>query len=424
MNTLQIRNEAQPKVNLEAMNFLNEIAIKYPEAISFASGRPNENMLGLGSLDGALDQFIEYFAKRHAISKHSANKRVLQYGETAGIVTDLVAEQMSNDIGLECTSAQLIMTSGCQEAMLIALKVWLSSIEDVLLVTDPTYIGISGVAEILGVNIASVPAFHEEGFFDQLDVVNRELRQSGKKPKAIYLIPDFDNPTGYRMSLEDRQRLLDYCTKEKMVVLEDGAYGMFRFDVEPIPTLFELDHVGNVVHLGTYSKTLSPSLRVGYLVIPPILLGSPLKDWRKRISTTKSFITVNTSNLSQAIIGGLIIQNKSSLSGKVEVSRSLYQRSRDTLIRCLENELNNNSATFHWNKPDGGFFLTLQLPFDFTEKEVFECAEAYGVIGLPMSFFSLQGKMTRYMRLSYSNVDDEQITKGVARLSAFFSSRT
>jgi (S)-3,5-dihydroxyphenylglycine transaminase len=295
---------------------------------------------------------------------------------------------------------------------------------DALLVGDPSYIGITGLARIAGVPLAPVPA-REHGL-DPADVarVAGEVRRSGLRPRALYDVPDFSNPLGSRMPLETRRALLRVAREQELLIFEDNPYGMFCYDGERLPTLKALDEDRTVIYLGSFSKTLYPGLRVGFLVADQEVVGvgghrTPLSQ---ELSKVKSLTTVTSSPVAQAIVGALLLERQGSLSGLVEEKLPFYRGNRDRMLDCLERSLGGVEGV-SWNRPDGGFFLTVDLPFAFGEEELRSCARDHGVIVCPMTFFVLTPGRERQIRLSFSYVTPEQIEEGIGRLARFVQAR-
>jgi (S)-3,5-dihydroxyphenylglycine transaminase len=228
------------------------------------------------------------------------------------------------------------------------------------------------------------------------------------------------------MPLATRRALLDLVHREGVLLFEDNPYGMFAYDGEPLPTLKSLDEHGDVVYLGSFSKTLYPGLRIGYLVADQEVRGAPGADKGPstlafELSKVKSLTTVTTPPLLQAIVGGLLLENGGSLQSLMAAKLPFYRENRDRMLACLAERFGAGSGV-GWNRPEGGFFLTLSLPFDFTEERLTVCARDYGVIVCPMSFFSIlgaRGGRNREIRLSFSYVPPDQIAEGIARLARF-----
>jgi len=290
---------------------------------------------------------------------------------------------------------------------------------DVVLTRNPTYIGITGVAALAGIDLVPL----DDGAGNTADAIEhavRNLSAQGRRPRALYLIPSFDNPTGTTLSADERVAILEACQRHRIVVLEDNPYGMFRFEGEAPPPMAALDRHGAVVYLGTYSKTLCPAVRIGCAVVPETLFGDAAASRALigELGVRKSFITVNSSQLNQALVGGVLLAEQGSLERLVAPARHHYRRNRDHFLARLAAEFP-AGCEVGWNRPEGGFFLTLELPFAFGEREVFRCAQDYQVVPLPMSFFALDGSQDKRVRMAFSNVSEAQITAGVAQFARF-----
>lgn len=186
-------------------------------------------------------------------------------------------------------------------------------------------------------------------------------------------------------------------------------------------SMYALDRTGSVIYLGTYSKTLCPSVRVGYAVVPSTLFGDA-KSSRTLISSLgerKSFITLNTSQLNQALVAGILLTEGGSLARQVSPQVDYYRTNRDQLITCLGEVLGSFDEDIRWNHPQGGFFLTLALPFQFGRAEMVECAKEHQIIPMPMSFFALDESQQKSVRIAFSNMHPEAIAQGVERLGNF-----
>jgi (S)-3,5-dihydroxyphenylglycine transaminase len=250
-----------------------------------------------------------------------------------------------------------------------------------------------------------------------------EVRRSGRRPRAIYDIPDFNNPLGTRMPLEARRELLRIAREQEVLIFEDNPYGMFAYDGDPLPTLKAMDEDRVVIYMGSFSKTLYPGLRVGYLVADQDVVSPHGRtSLAAELSKVKSLTTVTSSPVVQAVVGAALLDNGGSLRKLVEGKLPFYRGNRDCMLAALEHELG-GLAGVHWNRPEGGFFLTLTLPFDFDEECLQSCARDHGVIVCPMSFFSLAGGRDREVRLSFSYVTPEQIEEGIRRFAGFVKGR-
>ncbi|WP_280812551.1 PLP-dependent aminotransferase family protein [Variovorax boronicumulans] len=403
------------------MNFLNEIAEKYPKAVSFASGRPAERFFDLQHSGEHISHFIRHFAEFNHLGVDAAFNRIAQYGRTNGIINSFVSRQIANDEKINCNENQVIVTAGCQEAMDLCLTTLCPDPRDVVLARTPTYIGITGVADLNQIPLIPFECAAPEDFVAELQKATISAESKGLRPRALYLIPDFDNPTGSSLPRETREEIIEFCAQKEIAVLEDNPYGLFRFEEAPIPTMFALDRHGCVIYLGTYSKTICPALRVGYAILPEHLFGQKDRTvaLMEQLSQAKSFGTVNTSQLAQAIVGGVLLQENFSLARITSRATEFYKTNRDALIAALGNEFGSNGERVQWNVPTGGFFLTVTVPFEFTHKEAEICARDYEVLVMPLAFFALNDTKHRGVRLAFSNTNSEFISEGVSRFARF-----
>jgi (S)-3,5-dihydroxyphenylglycine transaminase len=232
------------------------------------------------------------------------------------------------------------------------------------------------------------------------------------------------------MPLATRRALLDLVHREGVLLFEDDPYGMFAYDTSPLPRLKALDERGDVIYIGSFAKTLYPGLRIGYLVVDQEVQGGDRRDGNPaalalELSKVKSLTTVTTPPLLQAVVGGILLAQGGSLAGLMAEKLPTYRARRDRMLASLEEHFGGDpalAAAVSWNRPEGGFFLNLTLPFEVTEARVTACARDYGVIVCPMSFFSVLGERggrNREVRLSFSYVTPAEIERGIERLARF-----
>jgi (S)-3,5-dihydroxyphenylglycine transaminase len=409
---------------LNVMNFLNEVVLDYPEAISFAPGRPMEEGFQVAETVADLERFTARSGGGGGAGPDPV-EALGQYNRTNGIIQDLLARHLELDEGIRVPPAAIQVTVGCQEAMAILLA-GLFEPGDVLLASDPTYIGITGLARILDVPVEPVPAGPEGITAQGVVAALARVRARGQRPRALYDVPDFNNPLGTTLPVAVRRELLEIAAREEILIFEDNPYGMFAFDGEPAPTLKSMDTAGVVIYLGTVSKTLFPGLRLGYLVADQMVEGAEGGDGpllAVELSKVKSLTTVTTSPLIQAMVGGTLLRTGGSLKALVAPKVDLYRRNRDAMVAALERELGDLAPGVTWNRPAGGFFLTLNLPFPFDTGCLKACA-AEGVIVCPMTYFALDpAGREQQVRLAFSYVTPEEIDQGIARLAAFVRQR-
>ena len=405
--------------SLNVMNFLNEVVSRFPEAISFAPGRPAEGYFDVPGSLAEIPRFVAYRAEKRKVSQDAVYRELGQYGITNGVIQDLICQQLANDEGIHTQPSSIVVTTGCQEAMTILLLALFDAATDVLLSSDPTYIGITGLARILGIEVMPIDMGDHGLEASAVRAALTEIRLRGKRARAVYDVPDFNNPMGTSMPLAARHELLALAESEGLWIFEDNPYGMFAYDDKPAPTLKSLDRAGRVLYLGSYSKTLFPSLRVGFVVAEQEVerADGSMSSLAFELSKVKSLTTVNTPPLLQAVVGGTILAEGGTLRALVERKLPFYRANRDRMLAALDRELAGTGTT--WNRPGGGFFLTVTLPFEFTDEHLTASARDFGVIVCPMPFFSLRAGRERQIRLSFSYVSPEQIDEGVARLARF-----
>lgn len=410
---------------LDTMNFLNEVVSRYPEAVSFAPGRPWESFFAVEEALRGVAPFAERSARASGRSRGEAFDALGQYGRTNGILGAELARHLERDEGIRAAPEAIMVTAGAQEAMLILLMGLFDPGRDALLVSDPSYIGITGLAALLGIPMLPVPA--RSGGVDPDDVERAvaEARGRGLRPRALYVIPDFDNPSGESLSFERRRRLLEIAREEGLLLFEDSPYRMFAYDEPPPPSLKSLDRDGVVVLFGSFSKTLFPGLRIGYLVADQEVEGEGGGATLAAVlSKVKSLTSVNTPPINQAVVGQILADAGGSLRSLVEERLPFYRRNRDRMLDALERRLGRFAGRgVSWNRPGGGFFLTLTLPFPFDAEACRAAAADYGVIACPMSFFSLTDLYEHEARLSFSYVSEDEIERGVEALARFVGDR-
>ena len=329
---LQI-SERMSEPTLDSMTFLNEVVGRYPKAISFAPGRPSPELFGVEKSLDLLRKHAPAILGRPDIRSEEALDEIAQYGRTNGIVHHHVARQLLQDEGLELDPDQLVITNGCQEAMLLLLLTLFTPPRDVLLATEPVYLGITAAARLLGIEVVPIRLRPDGPDLEELAAVVQLLRQQGKVPRALYTIPDFDNPSGYTTSLATRQHLCVLARRNNLLLLEDTPYRMLRFESEPLPLLKAIDPE-QVVLLGSYSKTIFPGLRLGFLSGDvEVSLAGRAVPLSQIVSKAKSLTSVNTSPLMQATLASVLIENDHSLRSHAVMLSAHYREKRDALLR-------------------------------------------------------------------------------------------
>jgi (S)-3,5-dihydroxyphenylglycine transaminase len=406
-----------------SMNFLNEVAARFPDAVSLAAGRPYDGFYTAKDVDRFLAVFRAHLLGR-GLSEAQVDRMLLQYGRTNGVIGDLIARMLAADEGIEVPAEAVMVTAGCQEAMVIALRGLCAGPQDVVLAVEPCYVGFTGAARILGIEVVPVPEAADGLDPEAVLRVAREVRDSGRRPRGLYVVPNFANPSGVSMPVAARRRLLAVAREAELVILEDDPYGLFGLDDAPRPALKALDTDHSVIYLGSFAKSVFPGARVGFLVA-----DQPVEDAAGRrsrlaeeLSTIKSMLTVNTSPIAQAVVGGMLIDAGYSLRTANRSKTEHYRTNLRTLLSALDREFGDD-ARLSWNAPEGGFFAVLDVPFEADEELLEVSARDYGVLWTPMSYFYGAGGGERAIRLSCSVLEPSQVEEGVRRLAKLVRDR-
>lgn len=412
---------------LGRMNFLNEITFTYPDAVSFAPGRPYDGFFEIEDVHAHLRRYAAHLARRGA-SPAEVRRGFHQYGPTAGTIRELIAHSLQQDEGHKVAPEAIVVTVGAQEAMFLALRALFAGPQDVLLLVTPCYVGIIGAARLLDIPVASVPERDGRFLIADLDAAVRGQRAAGRRPRALYVVPDYANPTGSTLDLATRTELLALAERHGMLILEDSPYRLTGSGPR-VPTLKALDEAGCVIQLGTYSKTVFPGARVGYVLADQEVRGpdGAVRLLAEDLAKIKSMITVNTSSLSQAVAAGALLSVDGRLSELNAQAAERYSRNMAETLAQLDRrfpEARRRELGVDWNRPGGGFFLTLRTGLRADTAALRRSADEFGVLWTPMEYFYPDGGGERDIRLSISYLTSEEIELGVERLARFIEAGT
>ncbi len=367
-----------------------------PGIVSFAGGFP----------DPALFDAEGIALSSEAVLRNNPGP-VLQYGATEGYqpLREALSGFMAGK-GAQVASDGLIVTTGSQQALDLMGKTMISP-GDKVIVEAPTFLATIQCFRLYGAQLISAPVDAQGVDVDRLEALIAEHR-----PKLVYLIPTFGNPSGATLSLERRLRVLELAARTQTLVVEDDPYGELYFDAAPPPSLLALSAQvpGSrewLAHCGSLSKILSPGLRVGWLIAPPALLA--------KATMCKQFSDAHTSNLTQAIAAHYLGTGR--LAPTLATVRSTYARRAATMAQALERELGDAIA---FNRPQGGMFFWARLTgargqeanANVLAQRAIERLVAF-VPGAP--FFASEPDLST-LRLSFATADEAKINEGVARL--------
>jgi (S)-3,5-dihydroxyphenylglycine transaminase len=410
---------------MDSMRLLSETAMRFPDALSFSSGAPYDGTHDLGNLSLHIDRYIKHLRDR-GVPEARITRLMFQYGPVNGFIQDEVARMLKQDEGIDVPASAIMITHGFQEAALVALRGLFTSPDDVLLAVSPAYVGIRGAARMLDVRIKGVTEGPDGLDPEDVAAAARAVRAEGKRPVAVYLVPDFANPSGTLLPLEARHRLLQVAAEENLMILEDNPYGLFARDGETMPTLKSLDTKGNVIYLGSFAKSTFPGARLGYMVAdqPVTDESGTTRTLAEVLSKAKAMYSVGSSSLSQAVVGGILVENDYNLRAATRELTAVYLERLETTLACMAEHFPEEKYQDHgvrWNKPRGGFFLVVEVGFRADLASMERCARDYGVSWAPMDMFYLEGGGDREMRLGFSNLAPDAIREGISRLARFIS---
>ena len=366
-----------------------------PGIISFAGGFPDPALFDVEGIRMASEQVL---------SGHPG--AVLQYGATEGWgpLREALSGYLANK-GITAAPDQIITTTGSQQALDLIGKTMINP-GDKVIVEGPTFLATIQCFRLYGANIVSAPIDADGVKVDELERLIIE-----HKPKLVYLVPTFGNPSGAMLSLARRQRILELAVQHRVLVVEDDPYGELYFGAPPPPSMLALSSSvpGSrdfIAYCGSFSKVLSPGLRVGWMVAQPQLLANAVM--------CKQFSDAHTSNLTQAIAAQYLSLNR--MTAALDVVRKTYAERALTMAKCLRSELG-DAVTF--NAPEGGMFFWSRLTApnaDAAEfaKRAIEKLVAF-VPGAP--FFATNVDKATF-RLSFATADTAKIVDGVQRLGS------
>jgi 2-aminoadipate transaminase len=370
-----------------------------PDVISLAGGLPDTSTFP-----------PELFAKLMAKVAAESTARALQYGPTEGmaVTVDCIAQVMAAE-GTSIDPEDVIVTTGGQQVLDLVCKTLIDP-GDVIVAEAPTYPGAVPTFSAYQADVVQIEMDSDGMPIDDLEIVLARLREQGRSPKFIYTIPNFHNPAGVTMSLPRRRRLVDVARKHELLVLEDNPYGLLRYEGDPLPTLYSLDAEASgrsgasdlVIYLGTFSKILSPGLRLGWAVAPrPVL---------EKLNLGKQGTDLCSSPVTQLFVAAYFAERDWRIY--LEQLKTLYRSRRDVMLESLEEHFGGRAA---WTRPEGGLFIwaTLGEGVDTTDL----LARSERVAFVPGRAAYTDGRSgSSSMRLNFAGVPEDEIREGIRRI--------
>jgi 2-aminoadipate transaminase len=362
------------------------------DVISLAGGLPDTSTFPPDS----------YASVMNAVAAESC-ARALQYGPTEGLslVKRCVLEVMAAE-GLEVEAEDVLITTGGQQVIDLVCKTLVDP-GDVVIAEGPTYPGAVPTFCAYQADVVQVPIDLDGIRTDQLEATLDELDRAGRRPKFIYTVPNFHNPAGVTQSLERRGEIVRIASERELLVLEDNPYGLLRYEGSPLPTLRTLDGGEFVIYAGTFSKILSPGVRLGWAVAPAPVL--------EKLNIGKQASDLCSSSISQYFVGAYF--DSGPWEDYVRSLIEIYRRRRDVMLDSLAEHFPREAD---WTHPEGGLFVWVSLPDYIDTTDLLARALEEHVAFVPGRAAYVDGRGGSSLRLNFSGVDEGRIREGIRRL--------
>jgi 2-aminoadipate transaminase len=381
-----------------AIRKMGTLGVRIPDLVSFAAGFPDPATFPWDDLREISAELLS-----------GRDGTVLQYGATRGYkpLLDAIVDIMAGR-HVRTTPDELVVTTGSQQGLDLVGRVLLDP-GDIVLVELPTYTGAISAFKNVQAHLVGVKQDADGINLEDLDVVCQRERAAGRRVKLLYLVPNFQNPTGLLISLKKRLRLLEWANRRDVLIVEDDPYGVLYFD--DVATEAETraikadDEHGRVVYLSTFSKTLAPGYRIAWVVAPGALSA--------RFELAKQSMDLSSGIFDQRVVHQAV--RRGVLEKLAPKLRHLYRAKRDAMEGALRSELGD---VVNWPDPRGGFFLWPELPAGFDGDALLQRAIEEKVIFVAGSAFYVDGAGQRRIRLSFSHPTPDKLKEGVRRLAA------
>ncbi|MDD5656052.1 MAG: PLP-dependent aminotransferase family protein [Elusimicrobia bacterium] len=388
-NLATVNRRTKASVIRELLKLTNK-----PEIISFAGGLPAPQTFPSEKMAEMAQRIIK-----------ENSKVALQYGPTEGLpeLKSQIVKLLREEEGINTTPANILVTTASQQALDIVGRTFIDP-SDPILVELPSYIGGLQVFNSYGAKIMGVRADDHGVLVDELESKLSKLRADEEHYKFVYVVPDFQNPSGVTLTQERRRELVKLSERYDVVVIEDSPYRQVRFEGEAPDMLYKLDTTHNVISLFTFSKTLAPGLRLGFILADERII--------QKMGILKQSLDLCTSSLNQLLAAeflkaGLIREHVNSI-------KALYRVRKDAMLQALERYMPEGVT---WTRPEGGLFLWVRLPAHMNADKLFYAAIKENVAYVIGSAFHCDGGGQNTMRLNFSYPTPEQIDEGIKRLA-------
>lgn len=364
--------------------------VNKPEIISFAGGLPAPELFPVDKIKAAENAVLD------------ENGRVaLQYGPTDGLLRlrEQIADRLLAKNSIHTDPEHIIMTAGSQQGLDFVARLFVNP-GDVVLMESPSYLGAINAFKLSQPNFLEVPTDDGGMIMEELD----HILATTENVKMIYVIPDFQNPSGRTWSLERRKKFMEIVNKYEVVVIEDNPYGELRYKGEFLPSLKSMDTKGLVVYLGTFSKILAPGYRLAWICASREII--------EKINLIAQAAVLQTSTISMMVVSKFI--DMFDLDAHVETVRSVYEHRCNVMVESMQKYF---PKEVKFTIPDGGLFTWAELPEYIDTKVMATQALEQNVAYVPGIGFFPNGNNHHCMRLNYSCMPDERIEEGIKRLA-------
>lgn len=361
-----------------------------PEVLSFAGGLPAPELFPIEEM------------KRVAVTVlEESGSEALQYSTTEGFLPlrKQIAARMNSKFKIKATYENIQIINGSQQGLDLSGKLFIDE-GDVILCESPTYLAAISAFKAYGPQFIAVPTDDDGMIIEEL----KKILENTSKVKLIYVIPDFQNPTGRTWSLERREKFMELINLYEIPVVEDNPYGELRFEGEMLPALKTFDTKGLVMFFSTFSKTFCPGLRVGWIVAD--------KRFLEKYILVKQGTDLHTSTISQREISKYI--ELYDFDANIVKIKDVYRRRRDIMLQTMKAEF---PETIKFTYPQGGLFLWVELPLHIKARELLLRCLKDNVAFVPGDSFFPNGGVENTLRLNYSNMSEERIVEGIKRLA-------
>jgi len=368
-----------------------------PSFISFAGGYPDPDVFPVEQLKEVSIEALDKYAGK-----------ALQYSATEGVpelrqylVKFMEEEENVKGLGEE----NIIITTASQQSLFLVGLVLIDP-GDVVMVEAPTYLGALSAFDPFEPEYVSVPTDDDGIIPEKLEEMVIDLKKKGKKVKFLYVIPTFQNPAGYTLSLERRKRLVEIAEEQDFLIVEDDPYSYLVYEGERPPCVKSFDKSDHVVYLSTFSKTFVPGFRLGWIVAH--------KDIVRRIAIAKQAADLCTGAYMQYIT--YLYMQKGHFMKHIETMREIYKVKHAAMLEALDKYMSDIPGVY-WSKPKGGFFVWLVLPETVDCDQLFDKAIEHKVVYVRGSAFFADGQGKNTARLNFSQPKVEDIDKGIKILA-------